>query len=479
MSVLTVGHGQSTARTRLLKRFSDRLVCNHDLDRTMVSFQGNRSHPVFQWFKYREGFSAGLVEYLIRTIHPDPGTLLDPFAGSGTALFVSQQNGWDATGIELLPVGHFAMSARIAADRASRPTLRKHIDAISSIDFSNAPDDRLRLDHVSITRGAFPIETEAAISGYRAYLNTKVRNDDVRLLLDFALFSILESISYTRKDGQYLRWDSRAPFRTLRSDFDKGPILDFNSAIRAQLRRIIHDLHHPVTDRADLFDHAADRPTPGAIDLRSGSCLDILPQLDNDSIDLVITSPPYCNRYDYTRTYALELVYLGCENERIKQLRQSLLSCTVENREKVREIQREYTDRGQAADFHTVMDAFRHCAALHEVLALLDEAASDDRINNANIPRMVRNYFLEMSFVIFEMARLLRTGGKVAMVNDNVQYIGEEVPVDLILCDLAEAFGLRAERIWMLPRGKGNSSQQMAGHGRRELRKCVYVWAKP
>ena len=65
------------------------------------------------------------------------------------------------------------------------------------------------------------------------------------------------------------------------------------------------------------------------------------------------------------------------------------------------------------------------------------------------------------------------------MVNDNVRYAGEEVPVDLILSDMAESFGLNVKHIWTLERGKGNSSQQMGNHGRSELRKCVYVWEKP
>lgn len=45
---------------------------------------------------------------------------------------------------------------------------------------------------------------------------------------------------------------------------------------------------------------------------------------------------------------------------------------------------------------------------------------------------MVHNYFYEMCFVIYELARILKNGGIVAMVNDNVRYAGEEVPVDLI-----------------------------------------------
>jgi hypothetical protein len=65
------------------------------------------------------------------------------------------------------------------------------------------------------------------------------------------------------------------------------------------------------------------------------------------------------------------------------------------------------------------------------------------------------------------------------MVNDNVQYNGEEVPVDLILSDFAVSAGLAVDRIWVLPTGKGNSSQQMGVHGRNELRKCVYIWSRP
>ena len=50
------------------------------------------------------------------------------------------------------------------------------------------------------------------------------------------------------------------------------------------------------------------------------------------------------------------------------------------------------------------------------------------------------------------------------------------MPVDLILSDFAEHAGFEVETIWVLPVGKGNSSQQMGKHGRDELRKCVYVW---
>ena len=115
---------------------------------------------------------------------------------------------------------------------------------------------------------------------------------------------------------------------------------------------------------------------------------------------------------------------------------------------------------------------------LHAILGHLEDCRDKGELNNTGIPRMVRNYFREMAFVIFESARVMKPNGALVMVNDNVRYQGAHVPVDLILSDFAQAAGLDTEVIWVLPKGKGNSSQQMGHHGRREIRKCVYVWRK-
>jgi hypothetical protein len=213
--------------------------------------------------------------------------------------------------------------------------------------------------------------------------------------------------------------------------------------------------------------------------LIEGSCLNKLPQLEANYFDLVITSPPYCNRYDYTRTYALELAFLGHNEDDIKRLRQTLLSATVENKSKRAQLAKEYETHGHLERFDEAANAFETQQALQEVLKLLYTARDNGHLNNNNIPNLVENYFFEMSFIVYELARVLAPGGYVVMVNDNVQYHGEEVPVDLILSDYAASAGLNVEHIWVLPRGKGNSSQQMGTHGRNELRKCVYVWSKP
>ena len=84
-----------------------------------------------------------------------------------------------------------------------------------------------------------------------------------------------------------------------------------------------------------------------------------------------------------------------------------------------------------------------------------------------------------MAIVVAELARVTRPGGRVVIASDNVQHAGEEVPVDLILSDIAEACGFECEEISVLAHPKGNASQQMGLYGRRKLRKCVYRWRMP
>jgi SAM-dependent methyltransferase len=288
----------------------------------------------------------------------------------------------------------------------------------------------------------------------------------VRTVLLFALLSVLESVSYTRKDGQYLRWDHRSGRRQGKKVFDKGPILDFDTAAAAKLTQIVADLRARALPE-DLFSRASCKSD---IVLHSGSCLQILPTLQDCAYDCVVTSPPYCNRYDYTRTYALELALLGVDEERLLQLRQDMVSCTVENRAKnLLAMNVRWREPIGVADNQSLLQA---------ILSYLDHQKDLDLLNNSGIPRMVRGYFYEMSCVIAECARVLKPGAPLLLVNDNVRYAGASISVDIILSEFARELGFDVESILVLPNGKGNSSQQMGAHGREALRKCVYVWHK-
>jgi DNA modification methylase len=451
----------------LTTKFRHKLRQNNTLTRALVSFQANKGRSAYRWFKFREGFSAPLIHYIFDQLHIDKGRILDPFAGAGTALFVASERGLDATGIELLPIGQAVIEARrialngdvcaIAADlerwRRTRPWTKNHASA--------------RFPHLRITEAAFPAETEQQIAAFVAQSKNEQRLA-TRKLLRFAALCVLEDTSYTRKDGQYLRWDYRSGRRQGTKQFDKGSISKFESAIDSKLEEIISDLTSANAPPDDLFPVEKEF---GRIHLLRGSTLDLLPKLRANSFSAVITSPPYCNRYDYTRTYALELALLGVTESQLRRLRQTMLSCTVENREKV-ELLKQLNPRL----LERAKKAFEEQVCLRSILSYLYAQRLIGKLNNPGIPRMVRNYFWEMAVVICQLARVLAPSAPLIMVNDNVRYAGADIPVDLILSDIAEKCGFELEKIWVLPMGKGNSSQQMGTHGRTSLRKCVYVW---
>jgi hypothetical protein len=170
----------------------------------------------------------------------------------------------------------------------------------------------------------------------------------------------------------------------------------------------------------------------------------------------LITSPPYVNRYDYTRSYSLELCFAFVRNfEELKALRFGILRSHIEARVQPDERPRHH--------------------AVQEVLQALEQRRR--RLNNPRIPAMIAGYFVDMERVIQEWARILAPNAWVVMVVDNVRFDGEMIPVDLILCDMAERVGFETEAIW-IARYKGNSSQQMGRYGRVPVRESVLIWRK-
>ncbi len=293
-------------REKLFDKYKDIIEPEYRLNRTLVSFQANKKESFYRWFKYKEGFSKRLIDYFIDRYHPSTGHILDPFAGSGATLFAAREKGWKSTGIELLPIGSFNVKARLAAEKVTSDHIQKELKNFWK-EYNNISKTDTKIQHISITRGAFPEENEHNLNRYLTACK-KVENEQIRVLFEYAAFSILEEISFTRKDGQYLRWDSRANRSYGNTEFNKGEIYDFIKAVKLKIEEIIEDIS--PDQNFELFNVEKSKFPLYDPQIIQGSSLEVLPTMTNELYDFVMTSPPYCNRYDYTRTYALELIFL-------------------------------------------------------------------------------------------------------------------------------------------------------------------------
>ncbi|MCL4302497.1 MAG: site-specific DNA-methyltransferase [Anaerolineae bacterium] len=448
----------------LFQHFKSKFIIQPSLTRSLVSFQANKGRPVYRWYKYKEAFSASLVEHLFQKYGVSQGRILDPFAGSGTALFAASAMGLQADGIELLSIGQQIIATKQLLESEFTAADFEVLQRWSTSRVWEHSETEISLPELRITQGAYPASTKEAIEKFISACRQE--NSRVQTVLRFALLCVLEAISYTRKDGQYLRWDYRSGRKQGQKLFDKGEILTFEQAISDKINEILSDLA-PATKQLGLFPLETSQ---GKIQLYNGSSLEVMPDLPDCAYEAIVTSPPYCNRYDYTRTYALELALLGIDEKELISLRQDMLSCTVENRAKdLLKINPLWIEAITAADGQKL---------LQTILKYLDDQKAQGGLNNNGIPRMVRGYFYEMACIIAECARVLKPQAPLFMVNDNVRYAGASISVDMILSDFAEKLGFSVESILVLPDGKGNSSQQMGAHGREPLRKCVYVWRK-
>ena len=84
----------------LSRKFKDKLKIQSSLTRSLVSFQANKARAVYRWYKYKEAFSASLIEHLLSQYTITAGKILDPFAGSGSTGCACALEGFDFIGIE-------------------------------------------------------------------------------------------------------------------------------------------------------------------------------------------------------------------------------------------------------------------------------------------------------------------------------------------------------------------------------------------
>jgi hypothetical protein len=397
-----------------------------------VSYRANKELPLLRLYRYKEAFAFTLVQEILQS-HKESHSLqvLDPFCGMGTTLFVSSLAGVPAWGVDRLPVGVFVANT-LTQLLCMEPGVLSEAYEWLAPQVNQLAEAPVAAD-VAIMKVAFDPAVLSELRRWKtAILQLTSPVQEVMLLL---FLSILEPCSYTSKDGQFLR--------LRREKIPANP----TELLRERVRMAEQDI-----ERARVLGWRLQSPAVALLgDAR------MLPESPFEGQpNLVITSPPYVNRYDYTRSYSLELCFAFVKNfEELRSLRHSVLRSHIEARVEPEE-----------QPPHPIVQ---------EVVNRLRERRT--LLNNPRIPDMVTGYFVDMKRVISELSRVLAEDAHVYMVVDNVRFDGEMLPVDLILCDMAEQAGFETEAIWVA-RYKGNSSQQMGRYGRVPVRESVLVWRK-
>lgn len=420
-------------RRRIENKFKDLLYEELSFG-SVVSYVGNRNIPLLRLYRYKEAFAFNFVRAFLRRFKADSNDyVFDPFSGLGTTMFTSMLCGIPSVGVDKLPIAHF-ISKTLPLFLSLEENEVKAIWSSLAPEVQKSQPAEVALD-VPIMKIAFVEETLLALRKLKSAIeNLPFPYHDIFLLL---FFSILEECSFTSKDGQFLRLN--------RNKRTSDPI----HAIDRKVIQTEEDIRKIKILFPDLSINSKPMPRAYLGDTRRLSNVKF-----KNKPTLIITSPPYANRYDYTRTYSLELCFHFVKNfEELKAIRFGILRSHIESKIQKNEV------------------------PPHPVVKEVVEALNKKKLNNPRIPTMLTTYFIDMQKVIKEWWKVLAPGARVVMVVDNVRFEGELVPVDLVLSDMAEEVGMKVKEI-VVARYKGNSSQQMKKYGRIPVRESIVIWER-
>jgi DNA methylase len=240
--------------------------------------------PVHRWFRYSAGFSAQWVETVIANAKQKGNvTLLDPFAGSGTTLLASEKLGIESYGIEAHP-----FIVRVARSKLLyRTDPEIYLEYIKEITKYAENLQACIDDYPKLIRECFSNQSLECLDKLRQAWE-KLANDSPQSQLAWlTIVAILRHVSHA----------GTAPWQyILPSKQKQSPRLPM-SAFQLMAGSIAKDMR--IAEKSAVF--------ATLIQSDARTCLGVPDNFAN----LVITSPPYANNYDYADSTRLEMSFMG------------------------------------------------------------------------------------------------------------------------------------------------------------------------
>ncbi len=380
-----------------------------------ATFTPNLAAPVHRWFRYSAGFSAAWVrEVLLAEQQQGRTRALDPFAGSGTVVLEGEACGMEAVGVEAHP-----FIARIARAkllwRSDPDEFRGYAFAVLQRALREGGDIA---HYPPLIRRCYPADTLLRLDGLRrAWLALAVDRPCSELTW-LCLASILRETAHVGT----AQWQYVLPNKTRAHPAD--PFEAFAARINL-MRADMRAFQRRSRDVAGVL-HEED----------ARAC----PSVPDGWADLVITSPPYANNYDYADATRLEMSFFGevqgWGDLQAAVRRHLVRSCT------------QHVARSVKSTYDTV-DAPLLAPIRDELRAVCLELDQARAGHGGNKPyhTMIAGYFHDLAQVWQTLRRVTQPGRTRVcfVIGDSAPY-GVYVPVDAWLGRLALAAGFETVR---------------------------------
>ena len=358
-----------------------------------TTFSKNHTAPIHNWYSYVEGFSWDFVQKTLEEYKPDPDSVvLDPFCGSGTTLVESNLNGIRSIGNDINPFltfvadtkNNFSPSPRKGLSELSK--MSRKFFAYTKPSVNNISE--VGLSEIFATHTFFSPNILPKVLFVKQCIN-EIPDKKIRNLFTLAMCSILVKVSNYR----------RGPDLATK----KAPLIDYPvfERLLEKTASMLEDLKlvSTKTSKSKIINEDSKKLT----------------KIKNNTVDLVITSPPYLNGTNYFRNTKLELWYINelSSKDDLHNFREKAITAGINDAFKSKH--REST-----------------IPNVQKILRRINHSAYDSRI-----PLMVSTYFEEISLCFERLYDIMKTAGRCYWVVGDSAFSKIRIPTDRITTDIA------------------------------------------
>lgn len=365
-----------------------------------------------RWYYYKEGYSPLLVEKAIEysKISKDD-IVLDPFNGSGTTTLTAATNGYYSIGIEVNPFTAFLSAVKnhnTSIDNISNITIEIKENIKSGNTSPLKGFSTFSKSEKNSSKWLFNDSVLDSFEGGWSY--TESLPSEIKDIFKLALITAAMKNCNAKRDGKCLRYRSS----WLDNIYDDNSFL---TTFEDNLQIIIEDIS---------LSNISTIPT-----IINGDAREVLRNSVTEKFKLCITSPPYLNTFDYTDIYRPEL-FLG----KFVKTQQELYDLRLKT----------VRSHIQASWTHPTIDGFGELydASMKHVLNHKEE------LMNPKIPLMIQAYFEDMLNILTLLREKAHDGAQLWIVVSNSAYADKEIPVDLIIGDMAKSAQWKLKEIGVL-----------------------------
>lgn len=366
---------------------------------------------VHNWYRFVLSFPPHLVQDYVHQFGLDRHhRLLDPFCGTGTTVVEGKKLGIPSVGTEANPMAWFAGSVKL--------------------DWSPDPIELRRVANQIGEAAGAAIEQEPTLRNLPDESQKVVLANSISPLPLHKTLILLEEIQRQAKPefSRHLQLALAKAVITSISNLRFGPEVGVGKAkldapvIEAWLKEVAQ-MAEDLTQVQPLND------TPAKI--HRADARQILSVLEPNSIDAVITSPPYPNEKDYTRTTRLESVLLGFIKNKaeLRSLKEGLIRSNTRNVFKADQDDIWVSQHSEIQRIASAIEARR---------IELGKTSGFEKLYH----RAVKLYFGGMAKHLADLRSILRPGAQLAyVVGDQKSYLQVMIRTGELLGDIAQGLG--------------------------------------